>query len=84
MFMQIGELFELCWPSSLSIKLIKVGPIVSDGGLQVGSGGRPGSRGVTSMKCLRSLRLLLTILRLRAMFVEMGTHWGKQNRKVLR
>ena len=42
--MQIGELFELCWPSSLSFKLIKVGPIVSDGGLQVGSGG-PGSRG---------------------------------------
>ena len=83
MFMQIGELFEICWPSSLSFKLIKVGPIVSDGGLQVGSGG-PGSRGVTSMKCLRSLRLLLTILRLRAMFVEIGTHWGKQNGKVLR
>ena len=83
MFIQIGELFELCWPSSLFIKLIKVGPIVSDGGLQVGRRG-PGSRGVTSMKCLRSLRLLLTFLRLRAMFVEMGTHWGKQNRKVLR
>ena len=58
--MQIGKLSELCWPSLSPalppIKLIKVGPIVSDGGLQVGRGEPgPGESLVPGMKCVSSL-----------------------------
>ena len=86
MFMHISELFELCWPSSLSIKLIKVGPIVSDGGLQVGSGG-PGSRGVTSHQYEVSPLSPSPSNNPPAPGNVCGdgdTLWGKQNRKVLR
>ena len=47
-----GQIVWTLLALSLPIKLIKVGPIVSDGGLQVG---RAGESLVAGMKCLSSL-----------------------------